>query len=44
MQTERIDRKKYPSFGECIYCGSLAKDVELTDEHIIPLSLGGQCS
>jgi len=31
---------KIPSFGRCIYCGS---DKEpLTDEHIVPLSLGGQ--
>lgn len=26
--------------GECIYCG--AKDTRLTDEHILPLALGGQ--
>lgn len=38
---EHIDRKEYPSFGECIYCGALATEVELTDEHIIPYSLGG---
>jgi hypothetical protein len=41
METERIERKEYPSFGECIYCGAKAGDVELTDEHIIPFSLGG---
>src|SRR5262249_22334066 len=28
------------SRGACIYCG--AHDVVLTDEHVIPLSLGGQ--
>jgi hypothetical protein len=38
---QRIDKLKIPSFGECIYCGALAKDVELTDEHIMPFSLGG---
>jgi hypothetical protein len=41
MPSVRIDRMEFPSFGECIYCGALAKDVELTDEHVIPLSLGG---
>jgi hypothetical protein len=40
--TYRIDRMEIPSFGECIYCGALASDVELTDEHVIPLSLGGK--
>lgn len=38
---QRIGKMEIPSFGECIYCGALAKDVELTDEHIVPLSLGG---
>ena len=41
MEPERIDRKEYPSFGECIYCGVKAADAKLTDEHIIPFSLGG---
>ena len=41
MAAERIDRKEYPSFGECIYCGAKAGQVELTDEHIVPFSLGG---
>jgi hypothetical protein len=41
MPIERIDRKEYPSFGECIYCGASANDVELTDEHIVAFSLGG---
>jgi HNH endonuclease len=36
-----IDRKVYPSFGECIYCGAKSQDVALSDEHIIPYSLGG---
>jgi hypothetical protein len=41
MAIERIERKEYPSFGECIYCGAKADEVELTDEHIVPFSLGG---
>jgi hypothetical protein len=31
---------KIPSKGACIYCG--ATSVRLTDEHVVPLSLGGQ--
>ncbi len=31
---------KIPSKGICIYCSG--KDLKLTDEHIVPLSLGGQ--
>lgn len=30
----------YPTKGACIYCGAV--DKELTDEHIVPLALGGQ--
>ncbi|MDE2255538.1 MAG: hypothetical protein KGL42_14915 [Betaproteobacteria bacterium] len=30
----------YPSQGRCIYCG--ATDLQLSDEHIVPFSLGGQ--
>ncbi len=41
MEAERIDRKKYPSPGECIYCGVSAKNAALFNEHIIPFSLGG---
>ena len=33
------DRQEFPSRGACIYCG--ARGVKLTDEHVIPLSLGG---
>jgi hypothetical protein len=40
MEPELIDRKEYDSFGECIYCGAKATDVELTDEHVVPYSLG----
>ncbi len=31
---------KYPTKGVCIYCGGFG--VRLTDEHIVPKSLGGQ--
>jgi hypothetical protein len=41
MPIERIDRKEYASFGQCIYCGAAADQVALTDEHIVPFSLGG---
>jgi len=44
MDPERITQKEYPSFGECIYCGARAGDVELTDEHIVPFSLGGNAT
>jgi len=32
--------RRYPPVGRCIYCG--AAGVQLTDEHIVPLSLGGR--
>jgi hypothetical protein len=35
---EKMERKRYLPYGECIYCG--AKD-NLTKEHIIPYGLGG---
>jgi len=41
MVQEYLERQKFPSPGECIYCGARGDDVELTDEHIIPFSLGG---
>ncbi len=41
MQPEFIERKKYPSFGECIYCRKKPPDVVLNDEHIVPFSLNG---
>jgi HNH endonuclease len=37
----RVEYKKYQSFGECIYCGASGAGIELTDEHIVPFSLGG---
>lgn len=41
LEPDRIDRRVYPSFGECIYCGAKAGDVQLTDEHVVPFALGG---
>jgi hypothetical protein len=41
MPTEFFETREYPSPGECIYCGRKADEVELTDEHIVPYSLGG---
>lgn len=35
----RSTRQVFPPVNRCIYCG--ASNVELTDEHIIPFSLGG---
>lgn len=33
------EKKVYPKVDRCIYCG--VDNFELTDEHIIPLGLGG---
>ena len=33
--------QKFSPVGECIYCGARGSEVELTDEHIVPYSLGG---
>ncbi|SRR5271163_282192 len=41
MVGEYFEHKKFPATGECIYCGALGSEVELTDEHIVPYSLGG---
>ena len=40
-RVELIERNSYPSFGQCIYCGAVAANTKLGDEHIIPYSLGG---
>jgi hypothetical protein len=39
MTVENVHGKKFPGFGRCIYCGATGL---LKDEHIIPVSLGGQ--
>src|ERR1041385_4551250 len=36
-----IQGRKYPPVGRCIYCGSDGRSVGLSDEHLIPYSLGG---
>jgi HNH endonuclease len=41
METEHFNNRRFPSFGLCIYCGRTPDQVELSDEHIVPLSLGG---
>jgi hypothetical protein len=41
MAHEYLERQRFPPPGECIYCGARGDGVELTDEHIIPFSLGG---
>jgi hypothetical protein len=41
VQTRIEDRREYPSFGQCIYCRAKGEDVDLGDEHLVPLSLGG---
>jgi len=41
MTAQYLERHTFPSPGECIYCGARAGEVELTNEHIIPFSLGG---
>lgn len=33
--------KRFSPVGQCIYCGALGTDVDLTDEHIIPFALAG---
>ena len=42
MQAERIDAQKYGPIGRCIYCGGSGGAKGLSDEHIIPYSLGGR--
>jgi hypothetical protein len=42
MQTEKIDAQKYGPIGRCIYCGCLGGTKGLSDEHIVPYSLGGR--
>jgi hypothetical protein len=41
MSLDLFDNQKLPGYGECIYCGVSADDAELTDEHVVPYSLGG---
>lgn len=41
VETEEFRNRKFPTFGECIYCGTSEAQSKLTDEHIVPFSLGG---
>jgi hypothetical protein len=38
LSLEKIERRRYPPFGRCIYCDTLEG---LTTEHIVPFGLGG---
>lgn len=41
FETQEFRRKKFPTFGQCIYCDISSAQTTLTDEHIVPYSLGG---
>jgi HNH endonuclease len=41
VETEEFRNRSFPSFGQCIYCGAPETKTKLTNEHIVPLSLGG---
>jgi len=41
VQVDEFRHRKVMSFGQCIYCGKRSSEVTLTDEHIVPYSLGG---
>src|SRR5260370_4672108 len=41
MTWENIQGRKYDPIGRCVYCGSDGGSGGLSDEHIVPLSLGG---
>jgi hypothetical protein len=36
-----LNREDLPAANVCIYCGKTEPQIKLTDEHIIPYSLGG---
>lgn len=38
---DNIQGRRYPPVGKCIYCGSDGGPKGLSDEHMIPFSLGG---
>jgi 5-methylcytosine-specific restriction endonuclease McrA len=40
MRQEHRGRKNARTIGHCIYCGARGSDVKLTEEHVIPYSLG----
>ena len=39
-EIDRFEKRRIPSPGACIYCGSAFSQNDLTDEHIIPFALG----
>jgi len=41
VETEEFRNRSFPSFGQCIYCDAPETQTKLTNEHIVPLSLGG---
>jgi len=41
VEIEEFRHRKFPTFEECIYCSKPGTKTKLTDEHIVPLSLGG---
>lgn len=41
MEIEEFRNCKFGALGQCIYCGKTEQETALTDEHIVPLSLGG---
>jgi hypothetical protein len=41
LETEEFRNRKISTFGECVYCATPANEAKLTDEHIVPFSLGG---
>ena len=38
---DNIQGRRYPPVGRCIYCGSDGDAKGLSDEHMVPFSLGG---
>jgi hypothetical protein len=41
LTREDIQGRRYPPIGRCIYCGSDGGPNGLSDEHLVPYSLGG---
>lgn len=41
MQLKLSPKTKFKPVNACIYCGATGRDIKLTDEHVVPLSLGG---
>ncbi len=41
MVTDFFTTQKFSGYGECIYCGISSNEAELTDEHVVAFSFGG---